>query len=815
MQSQSAAPGSSADSAPHSQSSRNRSNRRRGGGEESSSYAKVRHAVVASAPLSCRITIYNGVAGFNAGAGKLLVVPESWDEFINLCATKFSVSPDRIRGIQMPPPDSASIDQISDMLNGDKIIVVVDQSSSSQTVVLEAGALPMASRLPAKAANTSAPSFAPDSIDTESLVTQEIELMRIIEGSPAKPFGSRAPISSDINVKHAKALASFNGYGSSVSDGIFESEAMHTSSNAVAVSSIAGRDSRSRDLHSPTSSVPIIQSSSSGTSTFPTSHLPPEGSLLWRVTKQPNALDQPVSFLEPSSNSQYDTSDGAAIAPSIRYGMILTTPGVGGAGGHLRTHVCGQIEDIPFSRFDVSSNQAVRVGDFVSFETQFRPGPTSELAVHAVNIRPLPGNFHEMIAVFGGGVTGSADAFPSLLLQQQQLMQHQQQQQLPQSSVTNKKSRQQAHFSVLVRVLRDNLVQSGSKDMRLNLLVTRLAEVCPDWKTRLECQSLYQYVSEAHACGLVDCIESSDSDCIVRLNGERSIGVVKWVKDSYGFIQSPFHTEDLFYHASEHCNDLGVTVPLSSGQEVEFLIVKNALTGKLNATQIHLLVRSDPRLAELRLSILKENMPRGQSQPSPHPAPTTTFPLSVMSQAPGAKLPFRGPVFSMPGPLKSQHANGAGSISETESNKEPGLHKTKLCKFFPYCPRGTHCWFAHGPHELRMHSETPSSGLPENLIQQTGDGDIQHHSMSSSGLFLIGSDLPNTHSVSSWSSIPSVSSFAAAGMASSVPFQPQGHLITRHGPANYPSVGAGALMSGNLHPDASSPELGNASWAAE
>jgi cold shock CspA family protein len=806
MQSHSAAPGNSAESAPHSQNSRTRSHRRRGGGEDQTLFSKARHAAVASAAPSCRITIYNGVMGFNAGAGKLLVVPDSWDEFISLCAIKFSVSPDRIRGIQMPPPDSASIDQISDMLNGDKIIVVVDQSSATQSaVVLEAGGLPLASRMPAKTVKMSASSFNQDSIDTDSLVTQELELMRIIEGSPAKSFGSRVATPADVTAKHAKALASFNGYGSSISDVNFESEATRTGS-AAAISSLVGHDSRTRDLHSPTSSVPIIQPSSSGTSTFHQSHLPPEGSLLWRVTKQPNLLDQSLSFLEPSSGAQYGVSDSAGIAPTVRYGMILTIPGVGGTGGHVRTHVCGQIEDIPFSRFDVSSNHTVRVGDFVSFETQFRPGPTSELAVHAVNILPLPGNFHEMIAAFGGGVTGSADAFPSFLHQQQML----QQQQLPQSNVANKKSRQQAHFSVLVRVLRDNLVQSGSKDMRLNLLVNRLAEVCPDWKTRLECQNLFQYVAEAHACGLVECLESNDSNCIVRLNGERSIGVVKWVKDSYGFIQSPFHTEDLFYHASEHSNDLGVTIPLSSGQEVEFLIVKNALTGKLNATQIHLLVRSDPRLADLRVSILKENMPRSQSHPSPHPTPTTLFPHLVLPQAPGVKLPFRGSTFSVAGPLKSQHANGAGSISETESNKEPGLHKTKLCKFFPYCPRGAHCWFAHGPHELRMHAETNRSSMEsENVLSQVGGDDIQSHSMGSSSLFLIGSDIPSTHSVSSWSN---VSGLSVTGTASSIPFQPQSHLSSHHVPAHHPSVGA---VSSDFSQDTSSSQTGNAGWVAE
>jgi cold shock CspA family protein len=814
MLSQSAA--SSAESAPNSQHFRNRSNRRRGGssgggGEDASFSSKARHGTVAAAAPSCRITIYNGVLGFNSGAGKLLVVPESWDEFINLCSTKLGVSADRIRGIQMPPPDSASIDQIADMLNGDKIVVVVDQPSAFS----EEGAVPLASRLPMKAFKGSAPAFTADSIDTESLASQELELMRIIESSPGKSFAGRVGITADANSKHAKALASFNNHGSDIGDGdVDRSIGTHSrTTSAVAIPSLVGRDPRalSRDLHSPTSSVPVIQPSASA-STFPSSHLPPEGSLLWRVTKQPNPPDQPLSTFDPSSlmHLSQSVSDGAAIGPNVRYGMILSMPGVGGVGGHLRTHVCGHIEDIPFSRFDITaSNQSVRAGDFVSFETQFRSGTTGELAVHAVNILLLPGNYHEMIAAFGGGV-GSADGGP-LLLQQQQQQQH------PQSNMANKKSRQQAHFSVLVRVLRDNLVQSGSKDMLLENLVSTLAEVYPDWKTRLECQNLYQYVAEAHACGLVECIESSDSNCIVRLNGERSLGVVKWVKDSYGFIQSPFHTEDLFYHASEHCSDLGVTMPLASGQEVEFLIVKNALTGKLNATQIHLLVRSDPRLAELRINILKENLPRGQSQPGLHPASAAVFPVSMMPQAAGTKMPFRASAFSVSGlPSKSQQSNVSGVIADNEPNKEPGLHKTKLCKFYPYCPRGAHCWFAHGPHELRMHVDAPcaTESVSENLSLHAGDEDFQSQSFGSSGLFHIGSDYPSIAPVSSWSSAPRVSGAAFVGNPSSAPYQ-QHASLSNHVSAHYASVGSKGAGVSNVSQDSSPPQVGSVRWGAE
>ena len=36
-----------------------------------------------------------------------------------------------------------------------------------------------------------------------------------------------------------------------------------------------------------------------------------------------------------------------------------------------------------------------------------------------------------------------------------------------------------------------------------------------------------------------------------------------------------------------------------------------------------------------------------------------------------------------------------------EPNKEPWLFKTKMCKFWPSCPRGNKCWFAHGEEDLR------------------------------------------------------------------------------------------------------------------
>jgi cold shock CspA family protein len=292
---------------------------------------------------------------------------------------------------------------------------------------------------------------------------------------------------------------------------------------------------------------------------------------------------------------------------------------------------------------------------------------------------------------------------------------------------------------------------------------------------------------------------------------------VKWVKDSYGFIQSPFHTEDLFYHASEHCNEAGVTVPLSSGQEVEFVIVKNALTGKLNATQIHLLARPDPRLAELRTSILKENLPRNQGQPGQQSTIPIMFPQPMtQSGTLGTKAPFRAAPFIASGTLKSQHANGAGAILETESNREPGLHKTKLCKFFPYCPRGVHCWFAHGAHELRMHVEGPIAGSSvfDNVPPHSAGGEFQQQSFGSSALFHIGGDHPINAPVSSWTGMQSMSQFPASGGVSSVPYQ-QGFSSNHHVPAYHPAGGAKAAAFGFVPPDTPQPLLGTAGWNTE
>ena len=111
-----------------------------------------------------------------------------------------------------------------------------------------------------------------------------------------------------------------------------------------------------------------------------------------------------------------------------------------------------------------------------------------------------------------------------------------------------------------------------------------LAAIMPDYPTRLAISSVIDYVHEAVQAGLVQ-VERNGKQILASIRGNREMGVVKWVKESYGFIQSAAHAEDLFYHGSE----VRSSRPLCATDEVEFLVVRNPFTGKLNATQIHLL----------------------------------------------------------------------------------------------------------------------------------------------------------------------------------------------------------------------------------
>lgn len=55
-------------------------------------------------------------------------------------------------------------------------------------------------------------------------------------------------------------------------------------------------------------------------------------------------------------------------------------------------------------------------------------------------------------------------------------------------------------------------------------------------------QDTIEYVHEAVAAGLVDVSKGEAGIIVVSVRGSRQIGVVKWVKESYGFIQSALHS---------------------------------------------------------------------------------------------------------------------------------------------------------------------------------------------------------------------------------------------------------------------------------
>ncbi len=63
------------------------------------------------------------------------------------------------------------------------------------------------------------------------------------------------------------------------------------------------------------------------------------------------------------------------------------------------------------------------------------------------------------------------------------------------------------------------------------------------------------------------------------------------------------------------------------------------------------------------------------------------------------------------GPPMSRFSLGAGS----DINQEPWLFKTKMCKFWPNCPRGPKCWFAHGEGDLRR----PAIPYPSSVAHGT------------------------------------------------------------------------------------------------
>eukprot|EP00163_Fabomonas_tropica_P003938 TRINITY_DN13492_c0_g1_i1.p1 TRINITY_DN13492_c0_g1~~TRINITY_DN13492_c0_g1_i1.p1 ORF type:complete len:1237 (-),score=261.76 TRINITY_DN13492_c0_g1_i1:506-4216(-) len=74
---------------------------------------------------------------------------------------------------------------------------------------------------------------------------------------------------------------------------------------------------------------------------------------------------------------------------------------------------------------------------------------------------------------------------------------------------------------------------------------------------------------------------------VAQASGPRLSGIVKFIKDSYGFVLCHHYDEDLFYHSR---NVEGNTV-LQEGDHVEFNVALNTKTGKTNAVRVKLIER--------------------------------------------------------------------------------------------------------------------------------------------------------------------------------------------------------------------------------
>jgi len=281
-----------------------------------------------------------------------------------------------------------------------------------------------------------------------------------------------------------------------------------------------------------------------------------------------------------------------------------------------------------------------------------------------------------------------------------------------------RRSHEQARFSPLVQILRDHLVATNVKEMDVELISQKLAALVPDWQTRLGVNSVADYINEAAQAGLVQ-VQQNGKQILASIRGNREMGIVKWVKESYGFIQSASHAEDLFYHGSEvRANRL-----LMAGDEVEFLVVRNPFTGKLNATQIYLINGADSPVA-----LQGGGSPAGSSALAPLATAESLNQFFAgenndeINQFIDRMSSMGFSIAQIEESLRSFHANisggsnfnvgvngpygfgatsMAGKAQVIEPNKEPWLFKTKMCKFWPNCPRGAKCWFAHGDDELR------------------------------------------------------------------------------------------------------------------
>merc|ERR1719163_2380371 len=71
------------------------------------------------------------------------------------------------------------------------------------------------------------------------------------------------------------------------------------------------------------------------------------------------------------------------------------------------------------------------------------------------------------------------------------------------SQAFGRRSHEQARFSPLVQVLRDNLVATGAKEMDSDQIAQSLTSLMPDYASRLAVASVIDYIQEASQAGLV------------------------------------------------------------------------------------------------------------------------------------------------------------------------------------------------------------------------------------------------------------------------------------------------------------------------
>lgn len=111
-----------------------------------------------------------------------------------------------------------------------------------------------------------------------------------------------------------------------------------------------------------------------------------------------------------------------------------------------------------------------------------------------------------------------------------------------------------------------------------------------------------------------------------------------------------------------------------------------------------------------------------QNKSSSRPSPAK----SRSSQEAFAGETDEGEVASSPSARRSPSPRRVGvderGAAETvcrSPSRSKDHYKTKLCEFYPKCPDGRSCSFAHGAHELRKNVRPPPYAFPKGLRYKT------------------------------------------------------------------------------------------------